>query len=54
MASVFAGVEGAPPIEIFALMKAYKEDTFVQKVDLGVGGKNPIENDLKDLTACVI
>ena len=36
--SRFDCVEAAPAIEIFALSKAYKEDTFAQKVDLGIGG----------------
>ncbi|GFV75297.1 aspartate aminotransferase, cytoplasmic [Trichonephila clavipes] len=35
--SRFACVEAAPPVEIFALNKAYKEDTFPDKVDLGIG-----------------
>jgi aspartate/tyrosine/aromatic aminotransferase len=37
--SRFSVVESAPPVEIFALSKAFKEDTFGQKVDLGIGGK---------------
>lgn len=37
--SRFSGVEAAPPVEIFALNKAYKEDAFPNKVDLGIGGK---------------
>ena len=36
--SKFASVENAPPIEVFALTKAYTEDPFPQKVNLGVGG----------------
>ncbi|RWS00991.1 aspartate aminotransferase: cytoplasmic-like protein [Dinothrombium tinctorium] len=35
--SRFAEVPAAPPVEIFALSKAYKEDTFPNKVDLGIG-----------------
>ncbi|GIY67945.1 aspartate aminotransferase, cytoplasmic [Caerostris extrusa] len=35
--SRFACVESAPPVEIFALNKAYKEDAFADKVDLGIG-----------------
>ncbi|XP_046452184.1 aspartate aminotransferase, cytoplasmic-like isoform X2 [Daphnia pulex] len=35
--SKFANVESAPPIEVFALNKAYVDDTFPQKVNLGVG-----------------
>lgn len=35
--SRFSCVEAAPPVEIFALMRAYRADTFAQKVDLGVG-----------------
>lgn len=37
--SRFSVVEAAPPVEIFALSKAYKEDTSEKKVDLGIGGK---------------
>jgi aspartate/tyrosine/aromatic aminotransferase len=37
--SMFDAVEAAPPIEIFELTKRYREDTFAQKVDLGVGGE---------------
>nr|UDB72873.1 cytoplasmic aspartate aminotransferase [Hemiscorpius lepturus] len=37
MTSRFANVESAPPVEIFALSKAYKEDTAPCKVDLGIG-----------------
>ncbi|XP_077528977.1 aspartate aminotransferase, cytoplasmic-like [Haemaphysalis longicornis] len=33
----FSCVEAAPPVELFALMKAYKADTFSEKVDLGIG-----------------
>ncbi|XP_015919632.1 aspartate aminotransferase, cytoplasmic [Parasteatoda tepidariorum] len=35
--SRFSCVEGCPPVEIFALSKAFKEDTFPDKVDLGIG-----------------
>ncbi|XP_035226908.1 aspartate aminotransferase, cytoplasmic-like [Stegodyphus dumicola] len=35
--SRFSCVEAAPPVEIFALNKAYKEDSFPDKVDLGIG-----------------
>jgi len=35
--SQFCTVETAPPIEVFALSKAYMEDPFPQKVNLGVG-----------------
>lgn len=37
MASKFADVQLGPPIEVFALNKAFGEDTFEQKVSLGVG-----------------
>ncbi|XP_054714143.1 aspartate aminotransferase, cytoplasmic-like [Uloborus diversus] len=37
MSSRFSCVEAAPPVEIFALNKAYKEDSFPDKVDLGIG-----------------
>lgn len=36
--SRFQVVEAAPPVEIFALSKAYREDTYPKKVDLGIGG----------------
>lgn len=39
MASIFADVEVGPKIEVFALNKAYQEDTSPVKVSLGVGGK---------------
>ena len=39
MASMFKDVSMAPPIEVFALSKNFKEDPCQQKVDLGVGGK---------------
>jgi aspartate aminotransferase len=35
--SRYDGVEAGPPIEIFALTAAYTQDTFPQKVNLGVG-----------------
>ncbi|KAK5646922.1 hypothetical protein RI129_005386 [Pyrocoelia pectoralis] len=35
--SRFANVELGPPIEVFALTKACNEDSFAQKVNLGVG-----------------
>ena len=37
--SRFCNVNAAPPIEVFALTKAYNEDSFEKKVNLGVGGK---------------
>lgn len=39
MSSVFANVEVAPSIEVFELTKAYQQDSFPQKVLLGVGGE---------------
>lgn len=39
MASIFANVEVGPKIEVFALNKAYQEDSSPVKVNLGVGGK---------------
>lgn len=38
--SRFSEVRLGPPIEVFALNKAYAEDTFEKKVSLGVGGKS--------------
>lgn len=37
--SWFSEVQLGPPIEVFALTKAYNEDTYESKVNLGVGGK---------------
>lgn len=37
MSSRFSCVEAAPPVEIFALNQAYKNDTNPNKVDLGIG-----------------
>lgn len=42
MESIFDGVEKGPPIEVFALNKAFLEDTNENKVNLGVGGKKKI------------
>lgn len=39
MASIFENVEVGPQIEVFQLNKACVEDSFPQKVNLGVGGK---------------
>jgi aspartate/tyrosine/aromatic aminotransferase len=39
MESIFDGVEKGPPIEVFALNKAFLEDSSADKVNLGVGGK---------------
>lgn len=38
MASIFDDVEKGPPIEVFALNKAFLEDNSPDKVNLGVGG----------------
>ncbi|XP_076630769.1 glutamate oxaloacetate transaminase 1 [Colletes latitarsis] len=37
MASRFSGVKLGPPIEVFALQKAFVEDTFEKKVNLSIG-----------------
>lgn len=37
--SRFADVSLGPPIEVFALNKAFADDNFENKVSLGVGGK---------------
>lgn len=39
MASIFENVEIGPGIEVFALNKAYLDDTSPVKVNLGIGGK---------------
>jgi aspartate aminotransferase, cytoplasmic len=38
MTSIFEKVEKGPPIEVFALNKAFLEDNSSEKVNLGVGG----------------
>jgi aspartate aminotransferase, cytoplasmic len=40
MSSRFAEVTTGPPIEVFALNKAFLDDTNPNKVNLGVGGTN--------------
>lgn len=35
--SRFEGIQAVPPVEVFALSRAYREDTNPNKVDLGVG-----------------
>lgn len=42
MASIFDNIEMGPPIEVFALNKAFLEDNSPDKVNLGVGGKHPV------------
>lgn len=37
--SRYSKVLQGPPIEVFALNKAYTEDTYEKKVNLGVGGE---------------
>lgn len=39
MVSRFSVVKVGPPIEVFAVNKAYLDDTFHAKVNLSVGGK---------------
>lgn len=36
--SWFSALVKAPPVEVFALIDTYKQDTFEKKVNLGVGG----------------
>lgn len=38
--SRFGSVEAGAPIEVFALIKAFNEDSFPDKVNLSVGGKS--------------
>lgn len=38
MAGRFAVVQQGPPIEVFALTRAFQDDTEPTKVNLGVGG----------------
>ena len=35
----FGTIEQADPIEVFALVQRYNEDTYSKKVNLSVGGK---------------
>lgn len=44
--SLFSSVETAPPIEVFALTKAYNDDPFPKKVNLGVGGNLALDESL--------
>lgn len=37
--TIFSGIEKGPAIEVFALNRAFVEDTHPQKANLGVGGK---------------
>lgn len=39
MSSYYCDIEQGPAIEVFALNKLCLEDTFAEKVNLGVGGK---------------
>lgn len=39
MPSIFDNIENGPPIEVFALNKAFLEDNSPDKVNLGVGGE---------------
>jgi len=38
MSDLFTNVELAPPVEVFALVAAYNDDSHPQKVNLGIGG----------------
>ena len=42
MTTIFSSVALAAPIEVFALNKACADDSYANKVNLGVGGKYPI------------
>lgn len=39
MTTRFSGIKLGPPIEVFALHKAFIEDAYEKKVNLAVGGK---------------
>lgn len=39
MATLFTGIELGPPIEVFALSKAFQDDPQSTKVNLTIGGK---------------
>lgn len=43
MSSVFSDVQQAPPIEVFALTRAFTEDTFDKKVNLSAGAYRTAE-----------
>lgn len=38
MATLFTGIELGPPIEVFALSKAFQDDPHPTKVNLTIGG----------------
>lgn len=38
MTTVFTGIELGPPIEVFALSKAFQDDPHQPKVNLTIGG----------------
>lgn len=42
MTTVFNGIELGPPIEVFALSKAFTDDPHTPKVNLTIGGENII------------
>lgn len=39
MTTRFTGIDLGPPIEVFALQKAFVDDTYENKVNLAIGGK---------------
>lgn len=49
MSSIFDNVEPGPPIEVFALNKAFLEDSSPEKVNLGVGGTLSLLNNRSKL-----
>ena len=38
MTTFFSSVESSPPVEVFALVAAFKDDNDAHKVNLGIGG----------------
>ena len=46
MASIFSDVKMGPAIEVFALTRRFNEDPSPNKVNLGVGGKVDITQEL--------
>lgn len=54
MASIFDNVEPGPPIEVFALNKAFLEDNAPDKVNLGVGGTYQNQRKLRKYLAITV
>lgn len=49
MASLFSDIDMSPPIEVFALIAEYNQDTHPDKVNVSVGGKFSTETCVTNL-----